>query len=309
MKPGGTMGKIGFLMALALGWMGCAKEAVAPSVPVMDPSGIVIPEVFQAPPGAPSSVRAGLYEVPDTRSRLSSGDGAAKVLWTTGDSFVTLYEKDGGYSMAAFRTYDDGVPSAAFWSYYTIVGHTFHCIYPDFNQFGIYEGDMLFGLTIPPVQKAVAGGIEEGLNLAYAYADKLIGEPEDQLMFYNIPSLLKFRLKGAVVSRVRKVAFTVDGTVAGDLIIHNVDGLPVEYENLSFSGDEHFSTVFLQGEFKAGVDYYIVLWPRQVSGFRMEFSDGAGHFTCKQSDKTVTFERSRIKDFGTIDLGKDFVDD
>jgi len=296
-------------LAAALLMAGCAKETIKVSaVQETDATGLRTEEALPAPPGGPVSVRAGFFDDPETRSRIEVDGSAAKVLWTRGDSFQAIYSSfTGGYYLATFTTEDDGVTDATFTTYSGLNdGSDFHCFYPQKGKWTIYNGGILFGFNLPSVQNAVAGGIEEGLNRAYAHTDEF-GRP-DPIRFYNLPSLLRFRMDGAVVSSIKEITLSGPGALSGDLVFQLADGIPVEYHGISFTGDEQFSKITLQGDFEPGVDYFIALWPRQMSWFRMEFSDGQGKSTLKQSSKAVTFERSRIKDFGTIHLGDEFAE-
>ena len=251
-------------------------------------------------------IYAGFRDDPETRSRIELNEegSVVKVLWTQGDSFTALYTGADGVYKTTFTTYEDGVTDAAFWSNGSLAGTDFQCFYPDYNKWGNYEGETVFGINLPAEQTAVAGGIEEGLNRACAFAEKLSKDLREPVRFYNLPSLLKFRLEGAAVPEIKEVAFSSSGTLAGDMVFHWTGDILTELPgDLSFSGDVHASRVVLKGDFQEGVDYYIALWPRKLSGFQMEFKDGNGDTVIKRSDKTVTFERSRVKDFGTIRLG------
>ena len=298
------------LCVAALGLFGCAKveEAAVFSVPDTDPSGIVLQEALPAPPGQPVTVYAGLSDGPETRSRIALDGAAAKVLWSRGDSFQTLYSKGDKTYRATFTTQDDGVTDAAFSTSDYLEGTSFRCFYPASPaKWGkASDGEFVYGINVPTTQTAVAGGIVEGLNAAFAYTDQLSADMAEPLRFYNVLSLLKFRLSGEVVSRVKQVKLSSSGILAGDQVFHLVNGIPVAKPGFNFNGDVHSSTITLTGDFVAGEDYYIVLFPQEMPWFRMEFSDGADGFTRKQSAKSVTFERSRIKDLGTIDLGDDF---
>ena len=297
------------LCVAALGVFSCAKveEAAISSAPEVNPSGIVLHEAIPAPPGNSVTVYAGLSDGAETRSRITRDGAAAKVLWTRGDSFQTYYTGDKGTYVATFTTQDDGVTEAAFTTRDYLQGTSFRCFYPAAPaKWGTINGEFIYGINIPATQTAVAGGFVEGLNAAYAYADQMTASMDEPIRFYNVLSLLKFRLSGEVVSRVKEVRLSSSGVLAGDRVFHLVDGIPVVTTSVSFDGDEHASTIILTGDFVAGEDYYMVLFPQQLPWFRMEFSDGADGFTRKQSAKSVTFERSRIKDLGTIDLGDDF---
>ena len=302
------MRKLLFFCAIALGLYGCAKVEVSEATAtVLDDLSALVPfSVTPAPDGGSVTILAGFAENPGTRSRLEAGASAAQVLWTAGDSFRCLFNSEEGLFGAMFTTQDDGVSEAAFTSNNYLEGDDFQCFYPDVNKYTIINGDLVFGMNLPVTQQAVAGGIAEGLNRAYAHADHLNGTMDETVRFYNLPALLKFRMDGAVVSQVREITFYGTGNIAGDVVLYRKEGMPTVYPGISFYGDEHSSKVILQGEFTSDTDYFIALWPGQISGFRMEFSDGENCSTVKYSSKNVTFERSRIKDFGIIHLGDDF---
>lgn len=294
--------------------LGCSKTEIQKDLPVSvlpETAGIIPGTVSPAPVGEPFTLFAGFAAEDQTRSRLEQGPTAAEVLWTAGDSFRCLFGFNGSNaSLATFSTSSDGVTQAAFSTYRSLTGSEFYCFYPDYAKWGQdSDGKYLFGIDLPSRQNAKAGGLEEGLNRAFAYADGLTGSPETPLLFHNMLSLVKFRIDGAIASQVREITFIGSGTVAGEFVVKYVDGIPTVCPNLHFTGSEQSSKVVLSGDFQPDSDYYIALMPCQLTSFRMEFSDGAGRSTLKQSSKALVLERSRVKDFGTIHLGDSFVND
>ena len=294
--------------------LGCAKveESAVLSSETNALSGIIPNEGVPAPAGDPVTVYAGLAGEPaETRARLEAGESAASVLWTRGDTFRCLYDFDGdGHYYTDFTTEDDGVTTAAFSTSVVLSGTTgFHCFYPvNTNVAVLSDGTFLYGFNLPVTQHAVAGGIEEGLNRAFAYADQLTGTLDEPLTFHNAISLVKFRMDGAIVPQVKEITLTGSGALAGDFAFYSADGIPTEYPGITFTGASQSVKVVLKGDFQADTDYFIAVWPRQLPWFRMVFSDGNASSTVKQSSKSVTFERSRIKDLGTIHLGDRFAD-
>ena len=305
-----VMRKEFILLAAVLLPLSCAKEGTAVSpVPEAESSGIVLDKSLAPPKAGTTVVRAGFEGGEETRSRieLDVAGKQANVLWTAGDTFRSVFgfQDDGSYYSVDFTTQDDGVAGASFSCPYNLSNFTdFNCFYPAEVIVGRYNGERIFGLDLPAEQTAVAGGIAEGLNRAYAYSETLTWNLQETIRFHNLTSLLKFRLSGDVVSRVKEVTFIGSGVIAGDMIFRKSGESLVEYPGIHYY--DSYSKVVLKGDFEAGKDYYIALWPRQMSGFRMEFSDGDGNSTTKFSTKTVSFESSRIKDFGTISLGNEF---
>ena len=299
-------------LAAALLTAGCAKvETEVSSVQDGVSDGLVWREALSPTEKGWTVVRAGIGDDAETRSRILLNDAAteAEVLWTAGDSFTSLFSHNSGagYYSTTFTTAEDGVSVASFTSPYHLEGYcNFHCFYPDKYAWSIYNGEFIVAYDLPAVQTAVPGGIQEGLNRAYAYADQLSQTLQEPLRFHNLPSLLKFRLSGAVVSQVHEVHLYGTGVLAGDMVFRRNGESLTEYPGLHYTAS--YADVVLQGDFEADTDYYIALWPRQMDGFRMVFSDGEGNSTTKYSGKTVSFEASRAKDFGTIALGDAFED-
>ena len=305
-------------MAAILLTAACAKEEVTvSSLQETHPSKFGTSEYLTPAEGGLTVVHAGFDTGAETRSRLelNADDTQADVLWTAGDTFAAVFaNSEGAFGYRVdFTTQYDGVVDGAFSTPYRLSGYKwFNCFYPDGPIYGNYNGHRIFGLDLPGEQTAVAGGIAEGLNRAYAYADELTKDNQNNLQgtltFRNLTSMIRFRLDGAVASQVKEVTFIGSGVLAGDIIFQkSAEDSPEleEVPGLHYSRP-HYSKIVLKGDFEAGKDYYIVLWPRQLNGFRMEFSDGNGSYTTKYSRKSVRFEASRIKDFGTISLGDEF---
>jgi hypothetical protein len=279
----------GFLFCLAvLVVAACSRETFLP-----DP----VPECF--------TIRAGFVtEDPGTRSRLDFHETSAKVLWTAGDAFKMVRMNESNYSSATYTTQDDGVENAVFTSSKTLSGTEFTSGYPASvyrvgrrNEMGCY-----LITPVPSEQQAVPGGIAEGLNRAAAYSTR----PDADLHFYNMLSVIRFRVNGACVSTLASVTFEAGTTVAGDASVYFVDGEPVIdfSKNWSTVTEPRSTSVTLTGPFTAGQDYCMVLVPADLqAGFNMVFRDTEGRTLYKHSSKSLTLSRSRIVDFGTIHLG------
>ena len=252
------------------------------------------------------TIRAGFAEAdPDTRSRLEFGETAAKVLWSQGDAFKMYRMSDsGGYSQAIYTTTDDGVTYASFTASKTLASDdSYTCIYPS-ASYSVYKnssnGDLKLRIPVPPTQVAVPGGLAEGLNKAAAWTS----DQDADLHFSNLLSIVRFRLSGEVVSSLESVTFEAGKNVAGDAALYYQDG------ELHFGFTSNFSevtyprstSVTLTGPFTEGQDYCIALVPAKLNGFKMIFRDSQGRTLTKKSSKSLTLNRSRSVDFGTIDL-------
>ena len=283
MKAKSCLAGLAILMAAA-----CMKET---EVPVPDSDVLVI--------------RAGFAgEEAGTRSRLDFDETYAKVLWTSGDAFRMYKMSSNAYSQTTFTTEDDGTEVATFTSTKRLgEDDSYTSVYPS-QQYGVYRknNDILLRIPVPPVQTAVPGGIAEGLNFAAAWSST----QDADLQFNNLLSVIRFRLEGDVVSSLQSIVFDAGTTVAGDAALYFQEG-ELKFGYTSTFGTvtyEQSNTVTLSGTFVEGQDYCIAMVPASLTdGFTLTFSDGDGRIIQKHSSKALTLKRSRIVDFGTIDLG------
>ena len=272
-----------FFLAAALLAAACAKQTVEPPV---------------------YTLRAGFaVEEPETRSRLDFAESAAQVLWTAGDAFRMYRMSSSSYSQTTYTTQDDGVTCATFTTNKQLADDdSYTCIYPA-ASYSVYRknDDVQLRIPVPPEQRAVAGGISDGLNFAAAWSDSQTAD----LRFINLLSIVRFRLSGEAVSSLASVTFEAGTTVAGDA------GLRFEAGEVRFDFSSNFSavtyprstSVTLAGPFEEGQDYCIAMVPANLpNGFEMVFRDSQDRTLTKKSFKSLTLSRSHIVDFGTITL-------
>ncbi len=259
----------------------------------------------EAPAPIVYTIQAGFAaEEPETRSRLDFDEVRAQVLWTGGDAFRMYRMGTFGYSQTTYTTQDDGVTSATFTTTKQLAADdSYTSIYPSAG-YKVYRknDDILLIVPVPPVQEAVPGGVKEGLNFSAAWSSST----EDNLQFRNLMSYVRFRVSGAAVSSLKSVMFDAGTTVSGDASLYFQDGeVCVDFSTkVSSPTYERSNTVTLSGTFEEGKEYCIAMVPTSLTGgFSMVFSDGDGHLIEKRSTKELTLTRSRIVDFGTIDLG------
>ena len=264
-----------------------------------------VSDVKPAPPGEGLSVVASIVAAPETRSQLSDpGGDSVQVLWKAGDTFTAHFYKDGEEYIADFTTDDGGNTTAVFSTSQDTEGSDFVCIYPGYGRTALTaDGYLIFDVDLPVEQRAVPNGIENGLNRALAASERLDGQTH--LHFYNIPSLIRFRLGGPLAESIREVRFTATRQITGGQPVYNDNGMPGYLLN-RFKGSIISPHVLLTGVFEAGPYYYIAVWPGETNGFEMRFSDGDGHFTTLRSSRHLSLDRSVITDLGTINLGEKF---
>lgn len=258
----------------------------------------------EAAKGEISSLSAGFRE--DSRSYLEmNGAGTeAAVLWEAGDIFRMYSFLSNSYYTAVYSTAEGGAV-ADFTTYVNLPTSPCYAVYPGGERIGTYNGSHIFEVTIPREQTAVEGNIAPGYNFSYAYC---INQGDD-LHFINLVSLVHFRLSGGIAGEIRHITLNCDQKVSGDLIVvENGENASIT-RDISFSGAESYADVSLSGEFRPGVDYYLVLAPADRQLITMVFSNDEGNSVTKYGTKEVNFPQGRICDLGTIALGDSYDED
>ena len=241
------------------------------------------------------------FENKDTRTRLELEENGAKVLWSKGDEIMVAYEmSDLDYDyLLLFSTEDDGVSTASFTaSACEPPGEVTHCLAIHPSTYRINSSQV--SIYVPTKQQAVSGGIEEGLNVAYATASSF----EENLVFKNALSMLQFKLSGDV-SKLSSIKFIANSTIAGEGLLENLDNDEPTYNmNYHFNPilENPSNSIELQGPFEENTDYLIATIPCTTKGFSMVFIDEDGSFHVRQSSKEMTLKRSRITNIGTVNI-------
>ena len=250
------------------------------------------------------------FECPDTRTMLSMDEASemAQVLWNAGDRIrlIGLTVEPGSSYVWELTTEDEGTVSASFGTV---------PLYPDVERYlgyypsSAYRGssDTALGLSVPPVQQAVAGGVERGMLRSFAVSTS----QDDELRFRNLLSLVKFRLTGALVPEIATVRLVANAEIAGDLVVKQYEEACPVYDFCDCFEPKQWEaspSIDLSGPFEAGQDYYFAAVPAVTDGFALVFLDAQGNYLVKQSFKTLTLSRSCITNLGTIDIGSSFGD-
>lgn len=257
----------------------------------------------EAAKGEISSLSAGFRE--DSRSYLEmNGAGTeAAVVWAPEDGFKMYSFQSSSYYTAVYSTAEGGAV-ADFTTYVNLPTSPCYAIYPRGNdsRIGTYNGNKVFEVTIPREQTAVEGNIAPGYNFSYAYCTK----QGDDLHFINLVSLVHFRLSGGIAGEIKHVRLNCDQKISGDLIVVENGENASFTRDISFGGAESYADVSLNGDFRAGVDYYLAIAPADGQLVTMVFSNDEGDSVTKQGSKEVNFTQGRICDLGTIALGDSY---
>lgn len=296
------------LMALAA----CEKasrESVAPEAAPANDTPWILKNMFDEAEPASGAPRKFGADFGGTRAHIDmNAEGTyAQSVWEAGDKII-MYAFDRGtgrYRYDVLSTSQSG-PSVEFETPGGLeYAGPYYTLFPEVRKISLYGDQLIFGANIPTEQVAVAGGIRDGYTVAYVAAQRT----DEYLHFKNKVSLVRFRMSGSIVSQVKSVTIKGAENLAGDIVLlAGPDGEATLTDQVWFSPDGRSNTVTLTGDFVAGQDYFIVLKPGAQSGFKMVFADGTGQSTTRVG-QAFTFPEGRISDFGTIDLGDEFLDD
>ena len=246
-----------------------------------------------------------------TRSTVAMNEAgtSASTVWRAGDSFdmYALEASTQDLYYATFTTVNGGA-DAHFATDSEIpesLPTPYDVLYPGIDKYGFAGEELVYGITLPTEQPAVPGGFADGLAISYTTAENLTAP----VHFHSLVSVVRFKMRGGLVSKVKKVSIKGTSPLAGDAIAWpDGEGTIEVMQDIGFSGDVHSRTVSLTGDFVAGQDYFLVLFPGTQSSFQMIFADGEGHSTSKKASE-FTFPQGGILDFGTIDIGDEFTDE
>ena len=207
--------------------------------------------------GSGSTIQCSIGESTKTHLDMNSDGSYASIVWDAGDSFdmysyynesmyYAAYTTTSGGADATFTT-GGGLPSAS----------TYYSIYPEmvgFADLSSYGYGMTIVVDIPTEQNAVAGGIKPGTNPSFCVSETTT----EHLKFYNVGSVLKFRLAGGLVSEINTVTLKGASPLSGPAcaIIFFSDGsIGITYE---FGFDGTSNKITLNGPFVAGEDNHVV---------------------------------------------------
>lgn len=298
------------LSAMALLASGCSEvEGPLPlrneNVGRIDPSAVNNIGEIRAPKGTSTAsiIATCVSGNPDSRAVILPDDDGAAVLWEEGDSIMVQFLRDGQFYYSVMRTKLGGSSTAVFTTEDDIFGGSAYIFFsPSYlrkTESSNLSGERIFGLEIRQYQTAVAGGVMADSNLAFARSDSF--EDGMSLNFTNLPAMLRFRLSGGLAGSVKSVTLRSAIPISGLHMIYDKAGSPAYYPDRYAVNP--YPSVTLSGDFEADKEYNIVLWPKELLGFEMEFSDGEGNYSILRTTDKLTFHQSEVIDIGTINLG------
>lgn len=209
----------------------------------------------------------------DADTRTSLVDGKA-VHWNGGDNIVIIPSdlEDRVLDLTDYKFSSSlEVGQTATTTSFTgkvLEAENYIAFYP-FEQVKEYTGFNAFKFNLPNEQKAVPGGFESGINLAWARTES----GSTTLQFNNLCTLVKFSIDSDEITNIESVTLQ---DKEGTAISGEMEGAVQSYNSrfyFQFYSDVASPSVTLKGPFETAKDYYFVVYPRGLkNGFTLTFN-------------------------------------
>ena len=272
------------LAAAAVAAISCAKE-LAPEVnETPAPEVELVPMTFNASSEVETKV-------------AHDGNG---LVWQDGDKIAVI----SGTTFSEFTATDiDG--STATFTGWTTEAANHYAVYPA-SAVKEVTAEGVFDVVIPAVQTAVHGSFDPSALVAVAKADD-----ENNLMFMNIVTMVKFRLSNP--ENVKSVRFTAVNNNGQEATLASLGTIKAETNITGHSyksGESKMITLNAPADgFKADTDYYIVFRTNDCrKGFTFYFEYNNGTVKKRSTvnplfgeNKTSGF-RNQVRNLKTIDV-------
>lgn len=179
---------------------------------------------------------------------------------------------------------------------------TFTAVYPYTDGAQLGEDGSVSGITLPAEQTATADSFDPAAALMMAYT-----EDKSQLNFKNAVSLVKVTTQFACKKIVLSANEDIAGTGTLTMTFDNTNDTYTSSFTFNSGSSKTITLKPATGEsFDAGT-YYIVVPPITLTnGFTITFTDENDKEYTRKSTKSNTFNRSRIKDFGSFATTGDY---
>lgn len=219
----------------------------------------------------PMTFTASMDTDADTRTSLENG---TNVYWNGGDNIVVI-PSDSEESISNLADYKFSstleVGQTAATTSFTgkaPEAETYIAFYP-FERIQEYTGFNAFKFNLPNEQKAIPGGFESGINLAWARTES----GSTTLQFKNLCTLVKFSIDSDEITNIESVTLQ---DKEGTAISGEMDGAVKSYNSrfyFQFYSDVASPSVTLKGPFETAKDYYFVVYPLGLKyGFTLTFN-------------------------------------
>ena len=233
----------------------------------------------------------------ETRSALNNSNG---VDWQTNDKISVFDAVGDGHNQRFTLT---GVATEGIFSGEASSEATsFTAVYPYTDGATLGENGSVSGITLPAEQTAYKDSFDPKAALMMAYSTN-----KSKLDFKNAVSLVKVTTQFAC----KKIVLSANEDIAGTgTLTMTFDNANDNYTSSFTFNSGNSKTITLKpatGESFGAGTYYIVVPPITLTnGFTITFTDENDKEYTRKSTKSNTFNRSRIKDFGSFATTGDY---
>ena len=224
-----------------------------------------------------------------TRAALNSNN----VVWQTGDE-ISIFDGAGNQKFTLTGDAKDGKFSGNASSDAT----KFTAVYPYTEGAQLESDGIVNGITLPAEQTATAGGFDPNAALMMAVSTT---ENKNKLEFKNAVSLVKVTTEFACKS----IVLSANENIAGTGTLTYNSGEPSINFTSNISQTITLKPATVSNSFAAGT-YYMVVPSITLNGFTITFTAEDNTEYTRKSTKSNTFNRSRIKDFGSFATTGDY---
>lgn len=231
-----------------------------------------------------------------TRTQLVNGNA---VYWTSGDNISVL---DGNMGKNyKFSTTGSGM--IAYFEGEAPNSDTYYAVYPyTANTFYIPYYQTISALSLSAQQQAVDGTFDTNLNLSWASTTS----NDMMFQFHNISSLVKFKLTGDLLSEIKTVTLTDNGTTG---LAYEEFEWNIENGTMGTRTKSPSPTITLNAPnngFKSNTDYYFTFIPSQEvfqKGLTLAFCNADGQvLMTKTTNHAIETTSGKIYNIGSFEI-------
>lgn len=227
-----------------------------------------------------------------TRAALNGNS----VDWQTNDK-ISVFDGTGAENNQEFTLTGD-VKDGNFSGNASSTATKFTAVYPYTDGAQLGEDGSVSGITLPAEQTATPNSFDPAAALMMAVSTE---ENKNQLDFKNAVSLVKVTTEFACKSIVLSANENIAGT---GKLTYNSGAPSITFES-NQSQTITLKPATVSNSFAAGT-YYMVVPSITLNGFTITFTDENDKEYTRKSTNSNTFNRSKIKDFGSFATSGDY---
>lgn len=226
----------------------------------------------------------------------TSLDASYNVLWTKDNAVSVFPGGVAGTKAAPFTTQDEGTTEASFEGTVNTGNGSFYAVYPHHPE-AVINSETISGITLPDVQKAVAGSFDNDINVMMAKSE------EDRLVFKNACGLVRVTITRNDLTSIT-LTTNSGSPLAGTFDLQWNSGEP-KAVNITNASDH----ITLSGDGKTlepGNYFFTVLPGVMTGGFTLNYTSSTAVNAEQSATEDADVRRSHILYIGEPDRKAEF---